>query len=153
MHRAFRNDPLTYESDPTTHTCKLLNWSNVVGYQLVKDFDSKKPSGKWSQEAQGKGQKREADGDWSNFGWPKNNYKGKGPGKNPEAQAMGAMQHPMSHTIPKPHGPGTMTLMATGGAILAHPAAGIPSKTKVEKAKARAPTRRASKRTRRAMTG
>ena len=86
MHRAFHFDPLTYESNHDTHTCKFLNWNNVVNYHLTKDFDPKNPPGEWAQAAQGKGQKREADGDWSNFGWPKTTYKGKGPGKNPEAQ-------------------------------------------------------------------
>ena len=86
MHRALSHDPITFESDSTAHTCKLLNWGNVVNYHLAKDFDPRKPQGEWAQAAQGKGQKRQAGSDWSSWGAPAAQGKGKGPGKSAEAQ-------------------------------------------------------------------
>ena len=82
MHLALSHDPTTYESDPTNHTCKLLDWDNVVGYHLAKDFDPSKPQAEWTQAAQGKGQNQQSESDRSSWMAPAAKGKGKGPGKH-----------------------------------------------------------------------
>ena len=88
MHRALGYDTLTYETNTTAHTCKLLNWDNVVNYHLVNDFDPRKLTGEWAQAAQCKGLKPH----WqlANVWWYSTPYKGKGPGKNPETPGNGS---------------------------------------------------------------
>ena len=82
MHRALSYDPTTYESDPTAHTCKFLDWNNVVNYHLEKDFDATKQPGEWAQAAQGKGGQQHSGNDWSSWVAPAAKGKGKGPGKH-----------------------------------------------------------------------
>ena len=86
MHLALSYDPITYESDPTAHTCKLLNWGNVVNYHLEKDFDPSKPQGEWAQAAQGKGRQQHAGSDSSSWVAPAAKGTGKGPGKYAQDQ-------------------------------------------------------------------
>ena len=81
MHRALSYDATTYESDPTAHTCKFLDWNNVVGYHLEKDFDPTKPKGEWAQPAQGKGWQQQAASGSGSWVEPAAKGKGKGPGK------------------------------------------------------------------------
>ena len=82
LHRALIYDPNTYESDPVAHTCKFLDWNNVVNYHLEKDFDATKPSGEWAQAAPGKGGQQHSGTDWSNWTPAAAKGKGKGPGRH-----------------------------------------------------------------------
>ena len=55
MHRAFQYDEATFESNVQKGTVRFKDWTALVNYHLINDFDVKKKPGEWDVSAKNKG--------------------------------------------------------------------------------------------------
>ena len=107
MHRAFSYDDETFESDLVAGTVKFKDWSNLVNYHLINDFDVKKKPGEWDVSAKGNskgenkgGQKHTAEATWDASATESPKGKSKGNIKN--EGSWGSTNQPYHYQGPWP---------------------------------------------------
>lgn len=108
MHRAFQYDEATFESNIEAGTVRFKDWTSLVNYHLINDFDVKKKPGEWdvSVKNKGKGENTESNKHTAETSWeaaPTKLAKGMSKGSTKNDNSWGGDTNPYSsYAIPYP---------------------------------------------------